>query len=216
MENADKEIPILIISDSLAMPRLEPLTEISITYPYLLQARYKHIFASSYGGSTSRNILHQAVYFDGTLSEGLCILHFGVVDCYPRIFSKYEARVLRILGCTVSKKITDFLLKIRLVRDVSPQDFRSNCIEIRKKNLGKLIVLAISKSPSNNENKSPHINNSIYKYNEILKDVFGDSFFDCQIDPESEISSDSVHLNEIGHLKVYLKLVDRIEKILRE
>ena len=72
---------ILLLTDSLAMPREEPeLTLYEDTYPYLLRKKYE-VFQFSKGGGLMKEFVEQTFYYNQYRPD-VVILQIGIVDCY--------------------------------------------------------------------------------------------------------------------------------------
>ncbi len=207
---------IIIISDSLGLPRTEPeLVEIHETYPSLLAEKFKYVLNVGYGAATSDNILWQANYFKSRLATPIVILNFGIVDCTPRVLNRYESFILRKINITLPRAIATWLRANRVTRKVMPDRFRENCKRIVGLNIGKLVVLPIAPASDQFELEVPGIKNSIHTYNEILRGVFQDSFCETYLSADMHIMSDYHHLNSLGHKKVFDEISRRIEIILK-
>lgn len=206
---------IVVLSDSLSLPRVEPeVVCIEEAYPSLLAKKFDQVINVGYGAATSDNILWQSNYFKTQFMKPIVVFNFGIVDCTPRSLNKYESLILRKLSIRLPNAMANWLRSIRLVRKVSPVKFRENCIRIRDLDLGDLIVLPIAPASEDFEREVPRVQESIKLYNNILKDVFMESFCDTQLSAELHIMSDHHHLNPLGHQKVFNAIAARVAKLI--
>lgn len=205
---------IIVISDSLSLPRNDPeWVDIHEAYPSLLAERFKHVLNVGYGAATSENILWQANYFKSRLFRPIVILNFGIVDCTPRVLNRYESFVLKKMNITLPKVMAAWLRANRLTRKVMPDIFRENCKKIVEINLGKLVVLPIAPASDQFELEVPGIKDSINLYNDILRNIFKNSFCETHLSSDTHMMTDHHHLNLLGHKKVYESICRRIELI---
>ena len=122
---------ILIISDSLALPRPKPeICEYKDTWPKLLSSTGEfEIHQVSIGGATSKDLLKQVNYHK-MFNPDIVVIQVGIVDCVPRFMSRLELDISYSLG-KYGKKLRAFcnkkyIRKIRNVTYVNKRDFKSN------------------------------------------------------------------------------------------
>lgn len=202
---------IVILSDSLSLPRdLPEYVDLSFTYPFLLNEKYGGVINCGYGAATSEDILWQVNYFKNAKKADLFILHFGIVDCTPRVLTRYESWAIRKLKIRLSSRVVGFLRKCRVVRKVEPKIFKENCISI-KKILDNKIMLVVPIAPAGTEfeRSVPGVRDSIIKYNAILRDQFGDAYLHVDLNSEEDIMGDYHHLTANGHKKIF-KAIDGV------
>lgn len=206
-----REFPyIVILSDSLGFPRSEPeKVSMEECYPSLLANKFGKVLFVGYGAATSENIAYQTSYFRGNQKK-IYLLHFGIVDCTPRVLTKYESCILKKIKIKLPQTICMWLRKARLTRKTNPLAFRHNCKKIKENLSGNLIVLPIAKASKKFENKVPGIQKSVHEYNKILKSEFSKAYLNVSIDPNKNIMSDFHHLNKLGHKKIFKAVQKRI------
>lgn len=209
---------IVIIGDSLAMPRYEvPLEE---TYPYLLNKVWKNceiIVRNRRANTTksqvsSQNILDDIIF----LKPQIVIIHLGIVDCAPRLFTKIEQLILSKLKW-VNKFIISFFSKYRFFFTkinpkvyVNKKEFHKYSLkliqECKKNGVENILVLNICDTTSENKKKSFNFENIICEYNNILNNVIKEEnvlLIDINsIIKEDMLLTDGIHLNQIGHKKI--------------
>lgn len=204
--------PIVIISDSLALPRYEPEVVLSLdTYPALLNRHFGGVINCAYGASTSHDVLWQAGYFKNATVPGVYVFNFGIVDCTPRVLHRGEAWLLRKLGMRLPAVVAQWLRQHRVIRKVAPEAFRQNCRAIKALSLGELLVLPIAPASDGFESVAPGIQASVALYNAILAEEFGDAFCAVELDWRTHIMSDHHHLTVQGHFQVFEFVRQRLE-----
>ena len=80
---------ILILTDSIASPRLYLRRNNEETYPYL-RKRFKDtlFYQLSFGNITTEEILSQAIAYPSHWNPDLIIVHSGINDCRPEAFTE--------------------------------------------------------------------------------------------------------------------------------
>lgn len=155
---------IVILSDSLALPRCEPeVTEVEDTYPYLLKDSFE-VFQFSKGGGVIRELREQAHYYR-QYKPDIVLIQSGIVDCAPRAYSYKEeklfeyVRPLRIIRKLLSKTITTRKLrKLRTKTWTCANDFKSECeLIVNQFDKAKCYALSILPACDNYENLVPGI-----------------------------------------------------------
>jgi hypothetical protein len=200
---------IVIIGDSLAMPRPEEGVEYEDTYPYLLFKKGYEVINRSRRANDikiqtiEQNILDDVIY----LKPDVLVIHLGIVDCAPRVFSRTEQRILSLLSAVIRKKIISFFskrryffTKIRQISYVSP-DLYLNSLEKfinQTRNIAKQIIfIKIKKTNEYNEKRSYQFNKKIEQYNQII-DLLSSKYEITVIDPnefKNGLLNDGIHIN---------------------
>lgn len=212
---------ILIISDSLALPRSNPEeTLYEETYPYLLKKDYE-VMQLSYGGGTIGEIVHQAHYYI-TYKPDCIILQSGIVDCayraFPLIIDKgaLYSKVIDLYRRCVAKILSPrFLRKVLRIRYTKPKDFEASLCKLGEDfpNV-RLVAIGIVPASTDYEKIVPGIGRSIVQYNSIIKSVVKSGFIDLSELPEYCIMSDHHHINKQGHQYIYNQLLDILDKVI--
>lgn len=208
---------IVIFSDSLALPRKEPQETIyEDTYPFLLRDRYE-VFQFSKGGGLIQELVSQAFYFK-QYKPDMVILHCGIVDCACRAFTHKEELFFQsnIIGKIIRKLLSTIITtkRIRNFRRKSwttPKDFVRH-LEQLKQQFSNIPVFALSILPVSceYESKVPGIKFKVEKYNELLKESFGDKLIDLSDIQQIGIMSDGHHLTKAGHQYVLKKIIEKL------
>src|SRR5688500_17972440 len=91
---SDPKKKILIITDSLGLPRAVPeVCSYEQTWPFLLNNAGYQIHQVSIGGATVSELYRQLEYHYLFLPD-LVIVQSGIVDCAPRALGKFESLLL--------------------------------------------------------------------------------------------------------------------------
>lgn len=234
----NKKKRILIIGDSLAMPR--PGVSYEDTWVYKLIKAFPEfdLIDKTRRASTSERLVTEGGGNNNPYGADLLehympdvvIMHLGIVDCAPRYIKKgsLENIILnRIMPKNVQTRYVEYVKKNR-VRDprkayVLPDRFRSNLTNyFQRAETHNAKIIAIMILPVTNVfvNKSPYINQSIEDYNDIYRDLSKDfknvdvvRSFDNSINLE-DITIDGYHVNLKGHDIIFQKLIYQISAIL--
>lgn len=230
----NKKKRVLIIGDSLAMPR--PGVSYEDTWVYkLIEALPEFEFIDkTRRASTSERLVTEGGGDSNPKGADLLehympdvvVMHLGIVDCAPRYFKKggFENIILnRIVPKSLRTSYVEYVKKNRVrdprKADVVPSQFYANCQNYfqRAKSLD-VKVLAIMIAPVTNVfvDKSPYINQSIEDYNDIYRDLRKDFEnvdvvypFNNGINLE-DITIDGYHVNLKGHDIIFQKLMNHI------
>jgi hypothetical protein len=227
---------ITILSDSLAMPRPDevecPIFYRDI-YSYKLESRLgiRVINRARRSNTTKEQSLKQNMYDDILfLNSKFVILHLGICDCAPRLFSKrfgkYFVNNIRpeFLRNKFVKFFSDYrytFTKLYLIQDVNAFNFSVNLDYILKFiiNSGSVpIVVDIAQTSEKNNSRSYLFNSHISKYNEIIYEKCKkyDSFV-VNLNSESRnrnlLISDGIHLNIEGHDFIFEEILKIVEKL---
>jgi len=206
---------IVVLGDSLSMPR--PGIDYEDTYPYLLQTKgYEVICRSKRGNDTNIQTLEQNILDDLIfLNPDIVVVHLGIVDCAPRLFSRKEQRVLSFLPTYLRNKIINFFskrrfyfTKLRNLSYVSENKFTKNLnslIDRIDNSRKQIILIKILNTTSENEKKSFGFKEKINTYNDILQKLAIENNITI-IDPnycEDSLSEDGIHIT--CEMNEYLK-----------
>lgn len=209
---------VLILTDSLALPRENPeMIKYDQTWVNLLKKHYD-IIQSSIGGATSFEIYCQACSLRFCEPE-ITLIQVGVVDCAPRALTQLEDQILnkywitRVFLKVFMPHFSKFLRKYRKISYQSPKKFIKYLREI-KELLAKSDIYALSILPASDqwEEKVPGIKKKVYEYNTLLSNEFGPNFIDLSDINMDGIMSDFHHINAIGHSFIYQKVVNNLKE----
>lgn len=210
----------LILSDSLALPRVQPeRVDFEFTWPYLLKQKLGvEIIQTSIGAATSSDLLNQAHYFKN-IDVDVVIIQCGIVDLTPRAFFPGEIRLLkkyRFLNFLLNKITNNknIIKKIRNHRGItytSSTQFRNNLRKL--KNIFGVTIYWINVPLKVDEYDFivPGVTGNIVKYNEVIKEVFGNSMIDISYFSYNEMMSDFHHLNLQGHFRLVEIIIEHLK-----
>jgi len=207
---------IQVIGDSLSLHRDAEGVKREDTYPFILSKKYAVYTSSGYGKSTNDD-------FHITYGTKFVVVHLGLVDCFPRLYSNATKELLHHFPIKVVKIITYVFSHYRfyftrMFPKVKTQksSFESNMTNIIKKikDMGAIpVIIDIVRVSNEAAMRNYGANENIDKYNDILRKL---SFqYDCERirlhymtkhHPEM-LHTDGQHLSKIGH-RVLSKLID--------
>lgn len=204
---------ILILTDSLGLPRFKPER---VTYdeiwPVLIRDNKFQIETFSVGGWSSFDFLTYIKYYSA-FKPDILIIQVGIVDCAPRFVTKKEKFFIENLPL-VGKRLLGYankkwIRKIRNITYVNPQEFKNNIDLIIRAfpSLQNTFLIEIVGSKEY-EHILPGVNFNISKYNEILKSIPNSSFI--QYKKNNILMSDHHHINAHGHILLSKKIKEKL------
>ena len=212
---------ILIITDSLSLPRDHPeIVSYEETYTYLLKKKYSdfEIIQFGHGGATIKTLFEQASYLK-MMAADIIILQAGIVDCAPRSLTKFEIDLINripFISKLIYQVVNKYSTKLRKSRNITystETNFKLNLIKLKNTfPNSNFYCLGILLANANYEVKVPNISNNIKIYNQILKTVFNKNFIDTSSIDNKGIMSDNIHLNQMGHKRIFDLVVKNILK----
>lgn len=226
---ADK-MKVVIIADSLALARGEGWGDIKYeeTYPCLLdiglRSKFKEIDTIVIErGMRFRTILNVLEDWDELVKlrkADFVIVHVGIVDCAPRVFSARERAILeRYFPTSLRNKIINFVSKNRkriinwrservyVPQTVFAEKLKVLVLKAKESGIKKLFVVNIVEPPDFIENRSPGYRNNVIKYNRMINNIIENDFIE-QIDINGllklnggieKFTYDGMHINANGH-----------------
>lgn len=204
---------VLILSDSVALPRNEP--EVCVyedTWPHLLRQNEYTVHQVSIGGATSADLLSQINYHI-PFNPDIIILHVGVVDCAPRFMTKIELGIMKRIPI-IGKKVIGIMnnnrvRKARKITYVSISQFDENIRAILSYFKDKLVfVVGIVPAPAAYEQLLPRITENINSYNNVLRKY--SNFVPLDHMDEAALMSDYHHVNALGHKYIFETLTQEL------
>ncbi len=236
---------ITIISDSLGMVR--PINEYhpanddkdfqnNITYKniyaYLLQLLLGNEYHVLFRGQRARmsdslvgiQSLHDDIIYN---DSSVLVLHLGIVDCAPRLVSRFERRIISMIRkmhlsilaefyLTFKSKHRLFFTKYFPIVYVPLKKFENNLNFLveevkRKSNIDKIVFINIADTTKINKNRSFNFDKNIQKYNEAINAVVCnnnevatllDFYAITHLDVDKYILSDGIHLTSYSHMHI--------------
>lgn len=221
---------ILIITDSVSMPRLEVKYEETWIYHFKNKFRDFDVIDRPARGSTSMRLVQEGgggfdlleLYMPDRI-----IMQMGLAECAPRLFKKNGFEYKFINKYLPAKIRKDYVKAIKEKRgrnpeftDVPPEQFRSNVFNFaercRKLNV-KLAIIKILRATDIFLQKSPYIQQNIDRSNRIFDELaaaFDNVTLIDPLKPELDINAlclDELHVNSDGH-KLFFKAVENYFK----
>lgn len=220
MDTLNLKNKILIIGDSLCLPRSKPeVVEFIETWPYLLNYNNKfEVMQLSIGGGTIKTLYEQSFYYLG-FQPDFVVIQSGIVDCAPRALSWLEKEVInssRALSLIFSRFMpTNLMRKYRNLTYTNACEYRRLIKEFSNQfPNAKVIFIGIVPASIEYEVSLPNISKNIKCYNEIIENEINikkDTFLNVNEIPSKGIMSDYHHLNSIGHKWLSDKILSLIE-----
>ena len=225
---------ILFITDSLGLPKYFPeKIYAEKTYPNITTKFFHDNHHKKYMFFQYRRAGLTTAFINYEINEGsllaykpdIIVLQVGIVDCYPRALTKIERAIMSripILNSFLKKIIKKYYKKIVQYRNISyinKKDFKSHIKNIKLNlfsSVNKTIVIPIAPANKNYKDLNPRVDENIKIYNDILRSVFKDNFYNTFYDSflaEEMFLSDNHHLNNSGHKYFSKKLIEKISKI---
>lgn len=228
---------IVICSDSLGRPRpdIDPLhiTRYEDVYGYLMKEYFKdkHEVDICYIDSLDSQ---DAVYWSQRMvafrAPDVAIFHLGINDAAPRLFKKNSRSILlspwfgRLTGNIFMKILHRYRhLVTRLFPKTytTPIQFKKNfmemLVEVKKYNPQVCCFgISICLGTGDLVKRSFNYNKNIVKYNEILKEVFGENYIEvnCLVPEGQLLINDNIHLTKNAHKQLANELVQRCELLI--
>jgi len=217
---------ILIITDSISMPRQEIKYEETWIYLFKNKFRDFDVIDRPARGSTSMRLVQEGGGGFDLLESYMpdrIILQMGLAECAPRLFKKNGFEHRFINKYLPAKIRNDYIKAIKEKRgrnpeftDVPPEQFRSNIFNFadrcRSLNI-KLAIIKILRPTDLFLQKSPFIKQNIDRSNGILEEaaeIFKNITLIEPINIQLDInilSIDELHVNSEGH-KLFFKAVE--------
>ncbi|MDY9922949.1 SGNH/GDSL hydrolase family protein [Methanobacterium sp.] len=219
---------ITIVGDSLSMVRPWDGILYKDTYVYKLQELLNNNYIIIHYSERANNILleyNRVVGQDGMLysQPDIIIIHLGIVDCAPRLFSQQKHQILNFLSSlTIFNSITSFYMQFKSKHrrfftknfpktyvpiEIFKDKFEYLINEIRKNTNAKVLIINIADTNKINKARSYGFEKNILEYNQILEDLVNDNkdicslinFFELTNLNKHLILEDGIHLSKMGH-----------------
>lgn len=176
---------IVVLGDSLALHRPNCNISNSDTYSFLLNEILGDFYVINKSKRANHIINQTSNLSDDIFPESeYYIIHIGIVDCYPRVFSRQEHEFVNKLKPFFLKKfIIDFASKNRYFLTklfqkvfVSKKEFENKFTYLIRKILietgvKKIYLLNIAKTPEHISYRTFNVNKNTVEYNEILSKI---------------------------------------------
>ena len=211
---------ILIISDSLGLPRVDP----SIVYDFecwthkLDSAIKNPTIVYAHKGLTTDDIVRQLAGVLQAYTPDIVIMQVGIVDAAPRILSRRQLRVLSSIPLISNltryliRKLRQHILKRIKKTYVSIGQFEEN-LKIIASYYGfeNLFLIPIFPASDAYEEHSPSIKANINAYNDVIR-RYNMIDYDCHV-PDIFTLKDFHHLNKDGHQLIYDAVIKKVPSL---
>jgi len=227
---------IVIITDSMGLARPwlakeDERTEYEDTYPYLLRKKYQgknEVEILTHWGLDTADFRHYIYYLATIKRADIVIIHVGINDCSPRVFSKGSRSILvrpwfakwtRNISVRLIHKYRHIFTRVIRKVYVKKEIFKENLIyiknDIKKFNsAAEMIAISICLSSDELLRRSYGLKKNILTYNEIMKEIFQENY----IEINDILNNNSIHISDGIHLKpeVHLMLSDLIDRKIKQ
>lgn len=183
-----RERPLLIMADSLGLPRPVAAGAASIedkVYPVILaEAMPKHPIISICQRYFTTDHVRRELEADPKLGqEADVILHVGLNDCAVRMFLEDERLAMALLPPPLAERMVEFtrrnrraiLAHLPLRHYVNLDQFSANLdailLMLKQRQARKIVVATVILSPTGTWAGSPHVNRNIAGYNLALMEA---------------------------------------------
>lgn len=223
--NNDNFKIITIVGDSLSMVRPDCGMALKDLFPYKLQIKlgkdYYVIVRNRRANDTETQCMQQHFNDDILYNDSrYLVIHLGIVDCAPRLISRKEYLVFRLLGINYEdnfyirfkSKHRRFFTKHFPLQRVSKERFKSNFLKLidlveTQTAIKKVFIINIADTNETNKLRSFNLGENIQEYNEILENIVkGSKGLSVLIDIYNEskkdkeiLLEDGMHLSLKGH-----------------
>jgi len=229
---------ILLIGDSLLMPRPNKNITYKDTYGYLIKKYFENkkyfviIIAKRGNNSLRQSLEDEILYGIKQFEPTIAIIHLGIVDCAPRIFTKIEKGILTTLPPMLNSKIINFFSKRRLFftkyfpkKYVNSVNFKRN-IQKFFNTFNELnvipILINIIEPPEKLCARSYNFLKNVKTYNNILLDLSKKN--NCKLLDFNKIVKskpdylidDGIHLSKLGNSELAKEIINCINQINKE
>lgn len=217
---------IVILGDSLSMPRPSDGILFEYTFPHLLHKEgYEVINRAGRANDTKRQIQVQNLKDDiQWLNPDCVVIYLGIVDCAPRIFTRTESILLNLFPHILKQKIINVASKYRyhITRYrkktyVGSNEFKLNLELIAKEAKDicqNIIFINIANTNEVNEKKSFDFKRNISLYNQIIVEVsskFDAELIDVNLIKDNCLLEDGIHINKKMHNFLSKEIIKRFK-----
>lgn len=212
------KLKILVITDSVALPRITPeFTKYEDTWPELLRKAGHTVYQCSIGGATSSQLRSQCAYYNNECFDvDIVIIQCGIVDCAPRFLKRIEVEILkniRYFGPFIIQTLNkNWFRKLRNVTYTPKKLFRENIKAINDSFVDSTVFfINIIPSTEDYEKRLKGITNNINVYNQILENSV--NVIDIKNIEYFGVMKDHHHLNFNGHQYIFDMISRQISNI---
>jgi acyl-CoA thioesterase I len=221
---------IVLLGDSLGMPTGSEEIEYEDTYPYLLKIDLKHfeiISRHRRTNDTSKQLSSQRIFDDiEMLKPDVLVVHLGIVDCAPRVFSRFQNAIFSMLPVIVVRNILRIIshfryniTKLNNKTYVKKDKFKINIekfIDISNEMGMQLLFIEILMTSQKNDNRSYNFKNNIIEYNKIIEAASSSGNVGLvKYDTKDFLLKDGIHINKEGNKFLAHKISEKIANLVK-
>ena len=208
---------ILILTDSLGLPRIKPeVCSFEKTWPVLLKERYPNIHQVSIGSATTDTLLKQINYHKH-FQPDIVVIQVGIVDCAPRFMSRLELEITKSLGlfgkALIKLANRKWIRNLRNITYVKQTKFKKNINSIQDAFNCPVIFIGIIPATKEYEELLPGVSYKIQTYNSILEKKSNYFVKTNKISIEGGLMTDHHHINTIGHEMLFERIIKTLNEI---
>ncbi len=223
---------IVILGDSLGMPRGDSEIEYEDTYPYLLMnnlKNYEVIPRHRRTNDTSKQLSSQNIFDDiEMLKPDVLVVHLGIVDCAPRVFSRFQNAIVSILPSVIKgiilRAVSNFRYRITKLNNktyVKKNIFKKNIknfIDISDEMGIQLLFIEILMTSQENDNRSYNFKNNITEYNKIIEVAARSKcVYLIKYNPQNDyLLKDGIHINKKGNEFLANKIHELVGQLIKK
>jgi acyl-CoA thioesterase I len=223
---------IVILGDSLGMPTGNGEVEYEDTYPYLLTnivTNCEVISRHRRTNDTSKQLNNQNFFDDiEMLKPDFLVVHLGIVDCAPRIFSRFQNAIVSILPSVIRRRVlrvvSNFrysMTKLNNKTYVKKNKFKENVekiVDISNMMSVQLLFIEILITSEENNAKSYNFNKNIIEYNNIIRVASRPEHVRLIRYPSQNdyLLRDGIHINKKGNEFLANKINEQVGQLIKQ
>lgn len=219
---------IVILGDSLSLPRPEDGIDDTDTYAFKIAKNNIVLNKSQYGNNTKKQLSRINADVMGTHAD-IYIIQLGIVDCSPRIFSYRERKLLSALSLYFSriiKKYIEYKTKNRFKKTqrkkivyVTLSQYVKNMNDIintiqKHNDVKKIFLINIAYPSESLKRKNYDIENIIKQYNNSLDEFKNDLIMIVDLFSYTKNNADALlqdeHISIKGHNFITKSILEEI------
>ena len=213
---------ILILGDSLPLHRPDEGVQYEQTYGQILKDKLEpkgysvFVMGKRRNDTTIQSMEENLIYDMSQFKPGVVILHFGIVHCAPRLFSRNEYQLVNGLPGTIKNAIVStaskrrrFLTKRFPKVYVTQEKFEKNMDIIIKEiiSIGAIpLIINIARPPEDVRRRSHNFLENVNAYNKVLSKLAAQhglkivDFFSATEKHPEYLVSDGIHVSKPGNI----------------
>ncbi len=234
-ENDEKISKLLFLGDSLLLYRPSDEIYLEDTYPYISMnelkkhGKFEIEIRGERRNDTSTVALDEKLIYNIVSSRpDIVVVHLGIVDCAPRLFTRVEYNLISHLPSMLRRLIIAFFRRNRRFFTkhfptvyVKKEDFKRNMEKILttiKNQNAQSIIVNIAKPPDEKLRKSFNFMKNVIEYNKILDTLAEEyncpiiDFYNATLKHPEYLLRDGIHPSKEGHLYLAKEVEKQLKK----